>query len=210
MSAKNDQTKEKPLVTIKKYTNRRLYNTQTSSYVTLEDLCLMVKQGDDFVVYDAKTGEDLTRAVLTQIIVEEENKGTNLLPISFLRQIISLYGDNLQNVVPRYLEHTMQVFHKNQENLRDYFQSSVHGVFPFNSIGEVSKQNLAIMERAFRMFTPFNPMDLKNKSDAAAREKHSHDKPNAGEQSLSALHNQLEELQKQLLDMANLNKGKGK
>src|SRR5689334_25127770 len=99
---------EKPTITIKKYANRRLYNTATSSYVTLEDLAKMVKEGGEFVVYDAKTGEDITRSVLTQIIVEEEQKGgQNLLPISFLRQLISFYGDQMQWLVPRYLEHAM-------------------------------------------------------------------------------------------------------
>ena len=104
----NERTgrRRKPVV-IKKYANRRLYNTATSSYVTLDDLSRMVKEGNDFVVYDAKTGEDITRAVLTQIIVEEEQKGQNLLPISFLRQLISLYGDSMQWLVPRYLEQAM-------------------------------------------------------------------------------------------------------
>src|SRR3954451_22764499 len=97
-------------ITIKKYANRRLYNTATSSYVTLDDLAKMVKQGGEFVVYDAKTGEDITRSVLTQIIMEEEQKGTNLLPISFLRQLISFYGDQMQWLVPRYLEHSMKSF----------------------------------------------------------------------------------------------------
>ena len=97
-------------IAIKKYANRRLYNTSTSSYVTLGTLCMMVKEGQDFVVRDAKSGEDITRSVLTQIIFEEENKGQNLLPIFFLRQLISFYGDSLQNMVPRYLDSTMAAF----------------------------------------------------------------------------------------------------
>ena len=97
-------------VVIKKYANRRLYNTSTSSYVTLEDLSQMVKQGGEFVVYDAKSGDDITRSVLTQIIVEEEQKGQNLLPTSFLRQLIGLYGDSMQWLVPRYLDHAMNTF----------------------------------------------------------------------------------------------------
>jgi len=105
-------------ITIKKYANRRLYNTATSSYVTLDHLCQMVQDGVDFVVYDAKTGEDITRPVLTQIIVEEEAKGQNLLPIKFLRQLIGFYGDSLQWMVPRYLEHMMEDFATNQERLR--------------------------------------------------------------------------------------------
>ncbi|MBK1839902.1 polyhydroxyalkanoate synthesis repressor PhaR [Azospirillum sp. YIM B02556] len=153
MADKEDQ-KSAP-ITIKKYANRRLYNTATSSYVTLDHLCQMVKDGLDFVVYDAKTGEDITRSVLTQIIVEEESKGQNLLPISFLRQLIGFYGDNMQSVVPRYLEYSMQAFSRNQEQMRDYFQNTLGGMFPFGRLDEVSKQNMAMFERAMRMFTPF-------------------------------------------------------
>ncbi|MCB9948073.1 MAG: polyhydroxyalkanoate synthesis repressor PhaR [Rhodospirillaceae bacterium] len=149
-----DSTDTAP-ITIKKYANRRLYNTATSSYVTLDHLCQMVKDSADFVVYDAKTGEDITRSVLTHIIVEEEAKGHNLLPISFLRQLISLYGDNMQWMVPRYLEYSMQVFARNQEQIRAYFQETVSGLFPFGALEEMGKQNVAMMERAMRMFTPF-------------------------------------------------------
>src|SRR5215831_10751166 len=117
-------------ITIKKYANRRLYNTATSSYVTLDHLCQMVKNGVEFVVYDAKTGEDITRSVLTQIIVEEEAKGQNLLPINFLRQLISLYGDNLQFLVPRYLDQSMELFARNQEQMRTYMKESFGGMFP--------------------------------------------------------------------------------
>lgn len=144
-------------VTIKKYANRRLYNTATSSYVTLEDLSKMVKEGTEFNVYDAKTGEDITRSVLTQIIVEEEGKaGQNLLPISFLRQLIGFYGDNMQWLVPKYLEQSMQTLTKNQEQIRDYFQTTFGGMFPFGgALEEMGKQNLAMFERAMRMFSPF-------------------------------------------------------
>ena len=115
-----------PKVKIKKYANRRLYNTATSSYVTLDHLCQMVKEGTEFVVHDAKTGEDITRSVLTQIIVEEEGKGgQNLLPVSFLRQLISFYGDSLQALVPRYLDHTMGAFAQNQEQMRKYMTDDV-------------------------------------------------------------------------------------
>ncbi|WP_404382688.1 polyhydroxyalkanoate synthesis repressor PhaR [Caenispirillum salinarum] len=143
-------------ITIKKYANRRLYNTATSSYVTLEHLCQMVKDNEDFVVYDAKTGEDITRSVLTQIIVEEEGKGQNLLPISFLRQLISLYGDSLADVVPRYLEMSMTSFYRNEEQMRDMMQKAVQGMFPLNQIEEMNKQNMAIFESAMKMFSPFN------------------------------------------------------
>jgi len=148
-------TAQTPPVVIKKYANRRLYNTQTSSYVTLEDLSRMVKEGREFVVYDAKTGEDITRAVLTQIIVEEEQKGQNLLPISFLRQLISLYGDSMQWLVPRYLEHAMTAFARNQEQMRKNLQETFGGLFPFGPLEEMGKQNLALFEKTMKMFSPF-------------------------------------------------------
>ena len=143
-------------ITIKKYANRRLYNTATSSYVTLDHLCQMVKDGQDFVVYDAKTGEDITRTVLTQIIVEEEQKsGHNLLPIGFLRQLISFYGNNLQWLVPRYLDASMQTFTSNQDQFRGYMQGAFGNLFPFGRLEELGKQNLAMFERAMQMWTPF-------------------------------------------------------
>ncbi len=142
-------------VVIKKYANRRLYNTSTSSYVTLDDLSRMVKDGHDFVVFDAKSGDDITRAVLTQIIVEEEQKGQNLLPISFLRQLISLYGDSMQWLVPRYLEQAMQAFALNQEQMRKSLQQTFGGMFPFGKLEEMGKQNLALFEQTMKMFSPF-------------------------------------------------------
>ncbi len=146
---------EKATAVIKKYANRRLYNTATSSYVTLDHLCQMVKDGIEFAVYDAKTGEDITRSVLTQIIVEEESKGQNLLPINFLRQLISFYGDNLQFLVPRYLEHTMEYFASNQDQMRSYMRDTFGGMFPFGRFEEMGKQNIAFFERALKMFAPF-------------------------------------------------------
>jgi len=146
---------DKVTVVIKKYANRRLYNTATSSYVTLDHLCQMVKDGVEFAVYDAKTGEDITRSVLTQIIVEEEGKGQNLLPINFLRQLISFYGDNLQFLVPRYLDHTMQYFASNQEQMRNYMRDTFGGMFPFGRFEDLGKQNVAFFERALKMFAPF-------------------------------------------------------
>jgi polyhydroxyalkanoate synthesis repressor PhaR len=142
-------------VIIKKYANRRLYNTSTSSYVTLDDLSGMVKQGHEFVVFDAKTSEDITRPVLTQIIVEEEQKGQNLLPISFLRQLISLYGDSMQWLVPRYLDHAMSTFARNQEQMRKSLQDAFGGLFPFGPLEEMGKQNLALFEKTMKMFSPF-------------------------------------------------------
>jgi polyhydroxyalkanoate synthesis repressor PhaR len=142
-------------ITIKKYANRRLYNTATSSYVTLDNLCQMVKDGADFVVYDAKTGEDITRAVLTQIIVEEEGKGQNLLPISFLRQLIAFYGDSMQWLVPSYLESSMRSFAHNQEQMRRYLQETFGSMFPFGQFEHLGKQNMAMIERAMKMVFPF-------------------------------------------------------
>jgi polyhydroxyalkanoate synthesis repressor PhaR len=145
----------KPTVVIKKYANRRLYNTEASSYVTLEDLANMVRQGRDFVVYDAKSGDDITRGVLTQIIVEEEAKGRSLLPTSFLRQLIGFYGDSLQSLVPRYLEFAMGSFSRQQEQMRVSVEQAMGGFNPLVGIEEVGKQNLAMMERAMTLFSPF-------------------------------------------------------
>ena len=142
-------------VVIKKYANRRLYNTATSAYVTLDHLSQMVKDKTDFVVYDAKTGEDITRSVLTQIIFEEESKGgQTLLPIPFLRQLISFYGDSLQGVVPQYLEMSMTQFARNQEQMRRYMQNAF-GFNPFQQFESMGKQNMAMFEQAMRMFNPF-------------------------------------------------------
>ena len=150
----------KQAITIKKYANRQLYNTATSTYVTLNDLAKMVKEGIEFNVYDAKSSEDLTRSVLTQIIVEEEGKaGQNLLPIGFLRQLIGFYGDNMQWMVPKYLEQSMQALSTNQDKIRGYFQNTFGGIFPFGStLEEMSKQNMAMFERTLRMFAPFGGM----------------------------------------------------
>jgi polyhydroxyalkanoate synthesis repressor PhaR len=142
-------------VVIKKYANRRLYNTATSAYVTLEHLSTMVKNKTDFVVYDAKSGEDITRPVLTQIIFEEESKGgQTLLPIPFLRQLISFYGDSLQGVVPQYLEMSMTQFARNQEQMRKYMQNAF-GFNPFQQFESMGKQNMAMFENAMRLFNPF-------------------------------------------------------
>ena len=142
-------------VVIKKYANRRLYNTATSAYVTLDHLSQMVKDKTDFVVYDAKTGDDITRSVLTQIIFEEESKGgQTLLPIPFLRQLISFYGDSLQGVVPQYLEMSMTQFARNQEQMRRYMQNAF-GFNPFQQFESMGKQNMAMFEQAMRMFNPF-------------------------------------------------------
>lgn len=143
-------------ITIKKYANRRLYNTGTSTYVTLEDLAAMVKQGEDFHVVDAKTGDDITHQVLTQIIFEQENKGQNLLPINFLRQLIRFYGDSIQSFVPKYLELSMGALTRDQHKMRDAMGPFGAGAAPFqNAVEEQMRVNVAMMERAFRMFSVF-------------------------------------------------------
>jgi polyhydroxyalkanoate synthesis repressor PhaR len=148
-------TKTAVPVTIKKYANRRLYNTGTSTYVTLEDLASMVKGGEDFVVYDAKTSEDITRSVLTQIIFEQENKeGQNLLPITFLRQLIRFYGDSMQMLVPRYLEVSIESLTREQEKFRQQM-AQAFGVGAFSSLEEQVRRNMEMFERAFAMFAPF-------------------------------------------------------
>jgi len=142
-------------VVIKKYANRRLYNTSTSSYVTLEYLAQMVKDRIDFVVYDARSGEDITRSVLAQIIFEEESKGqANLLPIPFLRQLIGFYGDSLQTMVPQYLESAMRQFGHNQEQMRGYMRNTLGFDF-LSRIDEMTRQNMAMFEQALKMFNPF-------------------------------------------------------
>lgn len=143
-----------PQVVVKKYANRRLYNTESSSYITLDNLADMVRKGRDFVVYDAKSGDDITRSVLTQIIVEEEGKGRALLPTGFLRQLIGFYGDNMQSLVPKYLEQAMGAFAHQQEQMRRAMQQTMGSFFPFD-VEEVTRQNRVMMERAMGMFTPF-------------------------------------------------------
>jgi polyhydroxyalkanoate synthesis repressor PhaR len=172
-----DQGAKEPTI-IKKYANRRLYHTGTSSYVTLEDLALMVRQGEDFVVTDAKSGEDITRSVLAQIIFEQENKGQFLLPIAFLRQLIQFYGDNMQSLVPRYLEFSLGQFMTDQQKLREQFSQSFTGKpfpgkgFPAAPFGanamaameEQVRNNMAIFQEAMRAFTPFAAPNAANTS----------------------------------------------
>jgi polyhydroxyalkanoate synthesis repressor PhaR len=187
-------------ITIKKYANRRLYNTASSSYVTLDNLCRMVKENQDFVVIDAKTGEDLTRSVLTQIIVEEEAKGQNLLPISFLRQLIAFYGDNMQWLVPSYLESTMKTFSKNQEQMRRYLQEALGGLFPFGSFEEVGKQNMAMIEQAMKMFTPFGTTGP-DQSPTSSAQPPSSSVPGSPD-ALREMQQQLDDMKRQLAEMA--------
>lgn len=176
-------------IVIKKYANRRLYNTASSSYVTLDHLCQMVKDGQEFAVYDAKTGENITHQVLTQIIVEEEGKGQNLLPISFLRQLICLYGDSVQSFVPRYLEFTMDTFARNQEQIRAQMEKAFGGMFPFGEMEAMGRQNMAMFERAMRMFAPF--------AAAGGEDETAGDKPSETED-IATLRKKLDAMQSQL------------
>ena len=189
--AKSDQP-----TTIKKYANRRLYNTGTSTYVTLEDLASMVKDGEDFLVYDAKTGEDITRSVLAQIIFEQENKeGQNLLPINFLRQLIRFYGDSMQMMVPRYLEVSIDSLTREQEKFRGQI-AQTFGLGGFGAIEEQVRRNMEMFERTFSMFAPFARQGQTDKTEG--------DKPAgavdkaAGGEEFTDLKRQMEEMQKRL------------
>ena len=152
-SAAGDQAASPPVV-VKKSANRRLYNTESSSYITLENLADMVRVGRDFVVYDARSGDDITRSVLTQIIVEEESKGRALLPTTFLRQLIGFYGDSIGGLVPRYLEHTMTAIARQQEQMRAAMQQTMGSLLP-TGLEEMRRHNIAMMERAMGLFSPF-------------------------------------------------------
>ncbi|MEZ5906274.1 MAG: polyhydroxyalkanoate synthesis repressor PhaR [Geminicoccaceae bacterium] len=158
--AEGEARKGGKVAIVKKYANRRLYNTASSSYVTLEELCQMVREGQDFLVYDAKTGDDITRSVLTQIILEEDAKGRNLMPIGFLRQLIGFYDDSLQSVVPRYLEVSMENFARHQEQMRGYMEETVGRFFPLKPLDvvspfeEVARQNMALFQKAASLFNP--------------------------------------------------------
>jgi len=186
--AKSDQP-----VTIKKYANRRLYNTGTSTYVTLEDLAAMVKGGEDFIVHDAKTGEDITRQVLAQIIFEQENKeGQSMLPIAFLRQLIRFYGDSMQMLVPRYLEVSIDSFTREQEKFRQQM-AQAFGAGPFAPIEDQVRRNMEMFERAFSMFTPFARREQQAVTEAGKAQ------PSATEgEEIHDLKRQMEEMQKRL------------
>ncbi len=180
---------------IKKYANRRLYNTATSSYVTLDYLAEMVKNGDDFVVYDAKSGEDITHSVLTQIIFEEESKGQNLLPIQFLRQLIKFYGDSLQNFVPSYLEMSMDAFSRNQEDMRERMMGAF-GTNPGYSMFEESvRKNMELYGQAMKMFSPTGGNMYSSGNEAANAPSESGDIDELKSQ-LAALQNKLDKLEK--------------
>jgi polyhydroxyalkanoate synthesis repressor PhaR len=160
-------------VTIKKYANRRLYDTESSTYITLDRLAQMVREGREFEVVDAKSGEDITRQVLTQIIVDEESRGSTMLPINFLKQLIGLYGNSMQNFVPQYLEAAMDAFSRNQSTVKDAFSGNV--------FADLAKRNMAMFEDASRAFNPL-------KKDATAKQEN-------GNSELDQLRAELAELQ---------------
>lgn len=188
-------------VVIKKYANRRLYNTQTSSYVTLDHLCEMVKEGVDFEVRDARTGEDITRSVLTQIIFEEESKGQNLLPIRFLRQLIRLYGDSLQAFVPGYLDVSMESFAKNQETMRQRVAEAFGGggqIFE-----SMARQNIAMFDRAMKMFSPFGGLGREPEPNPAKKPANGgQDAASKAPDEIRELKSEIEAMRRQLEELA--------
>jgi polyhydroxyalkanoate synthesis repressor PhaR len=183
-------------VVIKKYANRRLYNTRSSAYVTLEHLSEMVKNGVDFVVYDAKTGEDITRSVLTQIIFDEESRGQNLLPIQFLRQLIRFYGDSMQTFVPTFLELSLDSFTRQQERLRTQIAGGVGGVPGAGFLEDQVRQNWALFDRAMRVFSPFAFPAAGDAPAADAQPK------TPADISLDELKRRMEEMQAQIAKLA--------
>ena len=193
-----DQPKGDPVV-IKKYANRRLYNTQTSSYVTLDHLCEMVKEGTEFEVRDARTGDDITRSVLTQIIFEEEAKGQSLLPIKFLRQLIRFYGDSLQGFVPGYLDMSMESFTKNQETMRNRIAEAFGG--GSQVLEAMTRQNLAMFERTMQMFQPFMPKPPRTQEEEP-KPNGSHEAKAKPSEEISELKSEIEEMRKQLSELS--------
>ncbi|MGJ4941291.1 polyhydroxyalkanoate synthesis repressor PhaR [Bradyrhizobium sp. HKCCYLS1011] len=192
--AKSDQP-----TTIKKYANRRLYNTGTSTYVTLEDLAAMVKEGEDFLVYDAKTGDDITRSVLAQIIFEQENKaGQNLLPTTFLRQLIRFYGDSMQMVVPKYLEQSIDTLTKEQEKFRKQIAETLSGT-PFAPLEEQVRRNMELFQQTFSMFKPFVPARTEDKAA----------EPTPTDDNIDDLRRQMKEMQERLDRMSKEPKQEG-
>jgi polyhydroxyalkanoate synthesis repressor PhaR len=189
------ETTAKETVVIKKYANRRLYNTATSTYVTLDDLSLMVKKGTDFTVCDAKTGEDITKSVLTQIIFEEEGKGQNLLPINFLRQLIRFYGDSLQGLIPGYLEMSLGNLAKEQEHFRKQM-TEMWGGDPLKAMEEHAKRNMTMFSEAMKMFNPFAAAMAPPPSAKPAE-------PNPAKDELQALKDQLAKVQRTIDSLAN-------
>jgi polyhydroxyalkanoate synthesis repressor PhaR len=201
VSLSGEQAATANAVVIKKYANRRLYNTATSTYVTLDDLAEMVKKGTDFVVYDAKSGDEITRSVLTQIIFEEESKGQNLLPIKFLRQLIHFYGDSMQAFVPGYLEMSLESLTKEQDKLRQQM-AEIWGADPFKAMQEQTERNMVMFHDAMRMFNPFtaamaNQQPQQQRPQGQAQPKDQQQAP-AGKDDLQALKDQLSAMQRKI------------
>jgi polyhydroxyalkanoate synthesis repressor PhaR len=200
-----EDTKERqPDVVIKKYANRRLYNTATSTYVTLDDLARMVKSGTNFVVFDAKSDEDITRSVLTQIIFEEESKGQNLLPINFLRQLIGLYGHSMQGFVPSYLEFSLDALVREQEKFSKQLVETFGGA-PFRALDEHAKRNVTLFQQAMKMFNPFAVLEAEREEATGRRNAEPESAPPSAPAStgdLDALRKQVEAVQRQLEELA--------
>ena len=190
----------KSAVVVKKYANRRLYNTETSSYITLENLAEMIRAGRDFVVFDAKSGDDITRGVLTQIIVDEESKGSAMLPTAFLRQLIGFYGGNLEGVVPRYLEYSMSSFARQQQQVRTVMERTFSPFLP-SGVEEMNRQNMAMFERAISMWNPFaRPGDNQPEpeTDAGSSPTTAPASEQVDQSELAWLRNEVESLRRQL------------
>lgn len=195
-------------IIIKKYANRRLYNTQSSSYVTLEHLAKMVRAGTEFEVHDARSGEDITRSVLAQIIFDEENNGPHLLPIKFLRQLIRFYGDSLQSFLPSYLEMSMENFTRNQEYMRQKFTDALGGQLNFKDIGikdfeNMTQKNIQMFEQAIRMFTPFGGTDAPTNARAGANPKTPPSDNGPRDEEIAELKDQLAAMREQIAQLAN-------
>ena len=182
-------------VIIKKYANRRLYNTATSSYVTLDDLRKMVQEDVDFVVVDAKTNDDLTRSVLTQIIVDEESRGQNLLPISFLRQIIAMYEDNMRWTLPQYLETAMGWYSQHQQEVQKQVNTSFGGIMP-PALEEMQRQQMAMFDKAVSMFNPLTGAMKTENAEEPPTPAQSDDDLSDLRQQIAALQNAVEALAK--------------
>jgi polyhydroxyalkanoate synthesis repressor PhaR len=155
-------------IKIKKYVNRRLYNTSTSKYITLDDLSNLVKEDIEFVVHEVKTGEDITRQILTQIVVDKESGEHHLLPTNFLKQLISFYGGNFQWAVPKYLEQAMENFYQNKNQIKGLFPKKYSGIFNYSQIEELRKNNLSIIEKAYKTFLPFSSQKTADRDDVSA------------------------------------------
>ncbi len=187
------------VIIIKKYANRRLYDTSSSSYVTLEHLSTLVREGKDFVVQDAKTGEDLTRSVLAQIIFEQENKGGNALPLNFLRQVIRFYGDSVSSALPTYLDMAMNNFTKNQERWRDMMSGGPAGANPMGLFEEQARRNFEMFERSMNLFTAGTPARARaDAEDEAAPAKARRADKDEETDTIDALQRQMAEMQAQL------------